>query len=181
MSGIYFPPGTFADSYYSPHLSAMHEPPLSSVEFAEAEVYRFLWLRAFDCPMAVRVQKRDGEFLLCLKQLDGKGGYEPGKLVVNATRPITAIEWTNLTKYIGRASFWTLAELELERVSVVLQEVHIDGTMWMLEGMKNEQYHYVDRCSPTPDNVRGSHAKFYKCCIYLLELSGASAVAQHAL
>jgi hypothetical protein len=171
MSGIYFPSGTFANGYYSPHLSAMDEPALSKIEIAE-EVYRLLWLRTFDHPIAVRVQSHGDEFLLWSKQLDGRGGYEPGKLVVNTTKSITTVESTNLVRHIERASFWTLERLELERVDVGLQEIHLDGTMWVLEGVKNGKYHYVDRCSPLSGKFRNSHIKFYDCCLYLLELSG---------
>ena len=150
----------------------MDEPSLSNIKTTGVETYRFLWLRTFDHPIAVRVQNHEGRFLLWSKQLDGKGGYEPGKLVINTTKSITAVEWAAFVGHIEQASFWTLARLELERSEVFLREVSMDGTMWALEGLRDGQYHYVDRCLPLSGRIRDCHTKFHNCCLYLLELSG---------
>src|SRR5437899_2594377 len=45
--------------WYSEHLQAMREPPLTRVA-GEAEVYRFLWLRSFHRPIAIRAQRLGG-------------------------------------------------------------------------------------------------------------------------
>ncbi|REJ74837.1 MAG: hypothetical protein DWQ30_20035 [Acidobacteria bacterium] len=61
----YFPEATwgpdgdadeFRREWYSKHLSALQEPSLQAVaRDPRAEVYRFLWLRSFDQPVALRV------------------------------------------------------------------------------------------------------------------------------
>ena len=168
LSEKYFPQGTFEDAYCSPYLLAMDEPSLSNMVAAETEVYRFLWLRTFHQPIAIRVQNFGDRLQLWSKQLDGKGGYEPGRLIVSTSRSVTAVEWATLMKHIEQASFWALVRLELERADVVLQEVQVDGAFWVLEGVRNRQYHFLDRCSPQTGDFRD-------CCLYLLELSGLKA------
>ncbi len=166
--GFYFPQGTFANAYYSEHLSAMNEPSLSNVTATQVEIYRFLWLRTFHPPVAIRVQDWNDKRLLTVKQLDGKGGYEPGKLVVDTSEPLDMIQWDLIAKRIERVSFWTLARLELERADVILQELHVDGAFWVLEGVRNGQHHFVDRCNPPS-------GEFRDCCLYMIELSGLEA------
>ena len=65
--------------WYSKHLAAMHEPSLwdlSKRPKKSGEAYRFLWLRTFDEPVAIRVEKAtDGAARLYTRVLDGKGGY----------------------------------------------------------------------------------------------------------
>jgi len=58
----YFPVGTFGPlnsdlfvrEWYSKHLVAMEEPSLSCGVLEDTETYRFLWLRTFHNPVAVR-------------------------------------------------------------------------------------------------------------------------------
>jgi hypothetical protein len=45
----------FVREWYSMHLRAMGEPSLSCGLPSEEEVYRFLWLRTFHHPIAVRI------------------------------------------------------------------------------------------------------------------------------
>lgn len=132
LPGFYFPQGTVAiDRWYSKHLVAMNEPSLSRITTSEAEVYRFLWLRTFHSPVAIRVQNSDNKCLLWVKQLSGKGGYEPGKLVVDMSKSLSAIQWAFIVRHIKRASFWTLTRLELEKPESVLSFSHSNLTHQM--------------------------------------------------
>ena len=47
------------------------------------ESYRFLWLRTFHKPIAVRVWSADSRYYLVVKELSGQGGYEPGRIIVS--------------------------------------------------------------------------------------------------
>jgi hypothetical protein len=116
---MFFPPNTFhtndkhnafiADWYGKP-LAAMQEPPLwAMAQQSEAHVYRFLWLRTFHQPIAVRLMvKEDGVGVLTAKRLDGTGGYEPGKLVENQVRLLSALqvgEWLSRLEQMG---YWVM-------------------------------------------------------------------------
>ncbi len=84
----------FISNWYGKHLAAMQEPALwEMAQSPDTHAYRFLWLRTFHQPIAVRLLvNRDGSGVLIAKRLDGMGGYEPGNLVQNETQPLSEIQ-----------------------------------------------------------------------------------------
>jgi hypothetical protein len=148
----------FKIDWYSKHLAAMNEPSLQPRAGCPEESYRFLWLRSFQAPIAVRVwQASPKRFFIISKQLSGKGGYEPGSLSNEKMRPLTEDEWNTFTQLLSQASFWKLPT-EDEMID------GNDGAQWILEGVKEDNYHIVDRWSPPNSSYRA-------CCLYLLKLS----------
>src|SRR6266513_5488624 len=96
----YFPKGVFSDdsqhdlfaaNWYLKHLKALAEPSLLHLSKNPAlESYRFFWLRTFHHPVIVRVDVRAGDAgELTSKVASGKGGYDPGHLLENTSRPLT--------------------------------------------------------------------------------------------
>jgi hypothetical protein len=67
---------TFMNVWYSKNLAAMKEPILAEYE-ADNETYRFTWLRSFNEPITIRIQKVNSDFTLTVKRLSGQGGYKP--------------------------------------------------------------------------------------------------------
>ena len=165
--GQYFAVGTFAlekgekefddlvQSLYGKPLCAMNEQPMTPRAVDEA--YRFLWLRTFHHPIAIRVWRKGEERNMAFKELDGAGGYDPGKLIANLTRRLTTDEWDKFIKLLQQASYWQLPTES--------RNGGRDGAQWILEGKKDEQYHVVDRWSPEGGSYR-------EACLYLLKLSG---------
>src|SRR6266700_2958470 len=102
----YFPEGVFRDSsesgwyqgakemWYAKHLRSMREPSLSEAPIDHSLVaYRFLWLRTFHSPIAIRlIIHLDGSGSLTAKMTDGKGGYNPGNLTLNESHELTKVE-----------------------------------------------------------------------------------------
>ena len=151
--------------WYSSHLAAMGEPslyhPTRRPDDAPLEVYRFLWLRSFNHPIAVRVEKRPGEKArLVLKQLDGKGGYKPGHLKLEKTRTLSDDEWSGLTKQVDECGFWKLSTVEQDwyvgKDGMIVGWGISDGARWILEGTRKNEYRIVDRQSPNDDNHRNA-------------------------
>jgi hypothetical protein len=161
----YFPPGAFYPKpehegfvveWYAKHLKAMAEQSLLSYPESQAESYRFLWLRSFHHPVAVRVWRSDGGLFLNVKQLSGAGGYEPGRLITNQTRQLTNAEWDDFVGLLDHSCYWQLpAEID---------EMGNDGAQWILEGAREGRYHVVDRWTPRIGDFR-------EACLYLLKLS----------
>jgi len=147
---------SFRNEWYSKHLKAMDESSLNSMAESD-EAYRFLWLRTFHHPIAIRVWRKGEERNMVFKELDGSGGYEPGKLIANRTRRLTTDEWDKFIKLLRQATYWQL--------STESKNGGRDGAQWILEGKKDKQYHLVDRWTPR----RGSYSE---ACLYLLKLSG---------
>ena len=153
----YFPPGSlsndahgddFLSDWYSGQLRALKEPSLLELsKKAEAQSYRFLWLRTFHRPVAIRVDVNDdGTALLTTKMTDGQGGNDPGKLIQNETAALNKAQTHFFLKQIKEYDFWTLPSAE-ERAGA-------DGAEWIVEGVKDGSYHIVSRWSPKDGEIR---------------------------
>jgi hypothetical protein len=165
---VYFPRGTFYPKpeqekfiveWYSKYLRGMGEVSLCSLADSEAESYRFLWLRSFHRPVAVRVWRSSDGYFLNVKELSGAGGYEPGTLITNRTRQLTNPEWDYFVNLLERSCYWQLA--------AEADESGFDGAQWILEGTKGGRYHLVDRWSPQDGDFRAA-------CFELLKLANLS-------
>lgn len=150
----YFPPGTFAAegngeavvlTWYSRQLKGLEEPSLWALSRNDKHtvVYRFLWLRTFHHPVAIRaIIAPDGTGELITRVGGGAGGYDPGRLIENQTEKLSAIQVKDLIEQVRSAKFWELPTEE-KRASF-----GFDGARWILEGIQDGNYHIVDRWSP---------------------------------
>lgn len=146
----YFPPNAFGKTaganklvanWYTHQLKALQERPLfPAVE--HREMYRFLWLRTFDHPIAVRLDvHEDGTGTLVTKMASGAGGYAPGKLTEDRTSVLTREQVSTFVGKTIAVHFWKLPSYDLNRSGE-------DGSEWVIEGVKDGKYHIVDRWSP---------------------------------
>lgn len=160
---VYFPKG--AEHWYPKHLEAMKEPSLFQQSTNKSiEQYRFLWLRTFHKPIAVRVWKESTGITLRVVRLSGAGGYDPGKIEHEESFALTADQWKELLKLLRKSSFWDLPTAEKNAGGY-------DGSQWILEGQAAGKYHVVDRWTPSFDGENRHLESFVACCRYLLTLS----------
>lgn len=150
--------GGFYEEWYGKHLRVMRETSLLDNKNEDLEVYRFLWLRTFHHPVMVRIERDGYSFNLRSIELNGAGGYEPGRIWRTDNIEISHIEWCEFTSLLDKAEFWKEQSVQRERNGV-------DGAQWILEGLNDQRYHIVDRWSPH----RGD---FREACLYLLKLTG---------
>lgn len=148
--------GTVA-GWYSKHLKAMDEVSLLDAA-NDAEIYRFLWLRSFRHPVFVRVVRDQNRTKLFTKELDGAGGYEPGKVLRSIEIDLKPEDFDKFLKHLKQSNYWNLPTESRE-------DAGFDGAQWILEGVRDGRYHIVDRWSPQSGEYR-------QACIYLLKLSG---------
>lgn len=78
---------TFVVNWYSEQLYAMEEPLLFN-KTMDKEVFRFTWLRTFDNPISIRIEKHKDKYRLFWKLCDGAGGYVPGDLKIDKSKKI---------------------------------------------------------------------------------------------
>ena len=149
------------ENWYGKHLRAAREGGLCALAGA-AEVYRFTWLRTSDAPVVVRVERREDRFTLTAKKLNGAGGYEPGRLVVNRTVQLGSTEWAHLRMLLDSAAFWS-PETRTEEPLIGL-----DGAQWIMEGAEGNRYQAVDRWSP---GETGPSRHIRAVGLYLLHLA----------
>ena len=64
----------FVNSWYSKMLFALHEPVLYSY-MGKEELYHFTWLRTFDNPASIRIQKHGNNIRLFAKVSSAAGGF----------------------------------------------------------------------------------------------------------
>lgn len=147
---------SFVVDWYSEQLYAMKEPLLFNRK-VNNEVYRFTWLRTFHKPMTFRVEKTKDSQMLYYKVLNGKGGYEPGKIEIEKSKILSKEEWLTFKKLIEKADFWN--------ISLGRSLIGTDGSEWILEGLTPSEYRVVSVWSPT-------EGSFYDACIYLISLTG---------
>src|SRR4051794_28638610 len=75
----YFPIQLFSDftvEWYARELATMREPSLNHSN-CSPEIYRFLWLRSFHAPVAIRVWTFAGKHFLVAKMRHGKNYSRP--------------------------------------------------------------------------------------------------------
>jgi hypothetical protein len=153
----YFPPGALDDDqrseqlltdWYSGQLKALEEPSLLKLAAnPSVESYRFVWLRTFHHPVAVRlVLRTDGIGELTLKVANGAGGYAPGHLIENVSRPLTRQQTASFLERVKAVQFWELPNHRDRGGN--------DGAEWIIEGVKDGKYHVVTRWTPKSGPVR---------------------------
>lgn len=146
---------SFIVDWYSEQLYAMKEPLLFNRK-VEKDVFRFTWLRSFNKPMTFRIEKKNEDYTIYYKVLDGKGGYEPGNIEVDKSKILTQKDWQTFKKLIQKTDFWNM--------SLGRSSIGGDGSEWILEGLTQTKYRAVTVWSPT-------EGSFYEACIYLISLT----------
>jgi hypothetical protein len=167
----FFPPNTFprgADQFvsdwYGKHLVAMNEPSLWAAALRGETAYRFLWLRTWGRPIAVRVTFDGANARLFATRLSGDGGYDPGKVDVHRERDLETTAIHRVEAAFSAASF--------DRIDVE-GKMGADGAQWVLERAKDGVYRLVERWSPH-DNAE--YAEFVRACDLFLDLAGRDLV-----
>ena len=155
----YFPEKTFGDDprldqfvsgWYSGQLKALKEPSLLELsKTPSTESYRFLWLRSFHHPIAIRVDMQaNGSATLTTRIASGAGGYPPGKLILRlAPGILTKDEAQKLISHINASGFWQLPSYERDRAGN-------DGSEWVVEAAVHGKYHLVSEWSPKNGPIR---------------------------
>jgi hypothetical protein len=151
----------FVVEWYSKPLKAMKEPSLWQLSKTDrsATVYRFLWLPTFHRPVSVRLVRSSEGTILHAVLLDGRGGYEPGKIIVSKTVKISAKQWESFQRLLDKVQFWEMPSKDPGNFGK-------DGDQLILEGVRAGKYHIVDRWSPDAGD------DYTKLCRYMLVLSG---------
>jgi hypothetical protein len=139
----------FIVNWYSINLEAMGEPSLLELSKTRAHVYRFLWLRTFHNPVAVRLNvDEDGTSQLTVKVTNGSGGNTPGVIVKNETRRLSKDHTQGFLDEVRVLDYWNLSTND------PANHRGSDGAEWILEAVKDGQYKLVVRWSPEKGAVR---------------------------
>jgi hypothetical protein len=147
----YFPPNTlekapqeFLREWYSTYLATLKEPSLFELAHDTTTYsYRFLWLRSFNNPVAIRLNvNADGTGTLIQKVASGEAGFRPGYLTISNSKPITRQQTQYFLQKVHQVDFWSMPTID----PVIGGE---DGSEWIIEGVHDGKYHVVNRWSPS--------------------------------
>ena len=141
---------------YRNTLSVFRETPIAPAANPGTEMYRIFIVPTFSHPLSIRVERSGVDYVLVAKRLSGQGGYGWGTLKDEKRRRLSEREWRGLLKLLDETSFWTLptgdARFEPNERGEVM--ICLDGTSWILEGVRGAKYHVVDRYCPELKGVR---------------------------
>ncbi len=132
------------NEWYSSQLSAMGEPSLQCA--SRYPIYRFLWLRTFHHPIAVRVEKRQDGMHLFAVELDGAGGYEPGLESRRIQRVLSAREAGVFSEAIAAAEVFSAPDKQ--------QFLGTDGSRWTVEARDGARYQIHDMWTPERGRIQ---------------------------
>lgn len=151
----------FVVDWYSKHLRAMKEPSLWKLSERDrsATVYRFLWLPTFHRPVSVRLVQSGEAVTLHAVLLSGRGGYEPGKIVVSRSAKIAGRPYEDFKRPLGNVKIWQMPTEDPGPDGC-------DGDQLIFEVVGGGKYHIVDRWSPDGDD------DYVKLCRHMLVMSG---------
>jgi hypothetical protein len=177
----YFPPNTFSfdglegeraqsidqfvSDWYGKQLAAMNEPSLWAAAVHGETAYRFLWLRTWGRPIAVRVTVDGVRARLFVTRFSGSGGYDPGEIDVHRERELEARDVGVIEAALSTASFDTID---------TQGTMGADGAEWVLERAKGGVYRMVERWTPRHNP---KYAAFVAACDLLLDLAGRDLVS----
>jgi len=145
-------------------IAAFQEPPLYAMPDCVDEAYSLTWIPSFHPPTLVQLWRAGNRSFMVAKELDTQGWSKFGSIKETNSRALTQFEWRDFTDLLNRASFWDLP-------STVNETLPQDGAVWLVDGLRAKQYHWVRR--RVPNEPFGDVSK------HLIRLSGLKTA--HAL
>jgi hypothetical protein len=121
------------------------------------EIYRFSWLRSFDNPVVITLEKNGNVFILQYAIGKGNGSEDLRGIKKKNTLILSEYEWMYFKALIAKSSFDNLPNRK-ESLNM------LDGNYWVLEHKAGQIY--KGHSTREPDSL------YALCCLYLLELTG---------
>lgn len=137
---------------YSRNLGFMGELPLKPS--GDARDYRFLLLRSFHRPIAVRVTRDNVGARVVAVELERIGGYEFVKVLRRQETELTTKQVDEFESSLETDGLWSIPSHDDERGRHIL-----DGAEWVIEASTTE-YRVITRNSPRNDTVRVMGERF---------------------
>lgn len=135
----------------------LEEPCLYNMRISNNRViYRFIWLRSFDPPISIRIEKEGDLIELYWKLGKGAGGYAPEGIKERGERKISLSDWNRFIDNFNKIGF--------EKLPNEKEVLMTDGASWTVEKKTSKSYKVHDT------NFPGKSLK--NSCLFLLNLTG---------
>jgi len=163
----FFPDGTFHDDpkrnadiskWAVDSLNILQEPSLFALSNdSRVQCYRLLLLPSFKKTVTVRLTlKRDDAGTLDVKIMNEPGKNEPARLNESKTIHASKQQVADFLHLLDKANFWDLPVRDERFV--------LDGTTFIIEGVKDGKYQVVKRWSP-------EEGAYLEAALFLLRLA----------
>lgn len=127
---------------YASLLSSLGEPSLSCS--TQVSVYRFLWVRSFQGPISVRVERRaDAWALVAVESLSMDGDASRARRV---SRTLTRAEGRRFEEALSRSNLFDAPAKPWSR--------GLDGADWVVEARESDRHRLHEEWSPDEGPVR---------------------------
>lgn len=131
--------------WYSNELDVIREPVLFNLS-TEKTIYRFTFVSGWGGAYAIRLEKNDSSYTLY------RATY-----IETIEKRVSRSQVKKIEKKLKRCQFWEMPARSERR--------GFDGSLWIFEGIKDSEYHVVDRWSPK------KRSSYRKLCEYLMSLA----------
>lgn len=181
---------TFQLNWYSSQLFPTKEPILFNYYLGH-DTYRFTWLRSFDNPVVLTINKKGDKVWLTVKRLDRHPQFMPTRIITDLVppkvgEPYDTTEKIDFNKYpikqpdrradLAINEIKSLSVTEWNEFENILAKTNywtmtptqesfgLDGAQWIIEAHFSNKYWLVDRWNPEDS--------YKQAGVYLIKLSG---------
>lgn len=146
----------FGNDWITEQLKGLNEPALfNEITDDNKEIFRFTWLRSFNNPIAVRLEKTESGVYLYYKVGRGMGGYKPKGIKRKGKKKLSVTEWDSFAKLVEAMNYDSLEN----NYNMMM----VDGAEWVLEHKTQTQF------QAKKTNIAGED--FTIACLYLVKLA----------
>ena len=145
----------FMLDWFSEELAWFKEPMLSAGY--KGKVYRFLWLRSFDAPVVIRMQKIKRNITIYWKIPRFTDSLHTTQSAVEFKKSLAVWQWKKFEKSLTIIDYWSM-------ISEDYLSSATDGAIWLLEAAINGKYKVTERSGYI-------YPKYTKCLKYLINLT----------
>jgi hypothetical protein len=146
---------SFSLDWFSEELACFKEPMLYAGH--KGKEYRFLWLRSFDAPIVIRMQKIKRNVLIYWKLLRFNDTLHISQYAVEFKKRLAVWQWKKFEKSLNTIDYWSM-------ISGDYLSNATDGAIWLLEAAINGKYKVTERSGYI-------YPKYTKCLKYLINLT----------
>jgi len=136
--------------WFTKSLSMIGEEALNK-DTTNNEIYRFIWYRAQNYPISVRIENKKDSCILSWKKFGPNNDFKSIKLIVYNQKCIEKSSWQRFKEGFDKIDFWNLT------IGKKYPMMLYDGGSFFLEGKINNRYHVIYRLDSmhSDDSVRG--------------------------
>ena len=152
IEGFYFPERIGIDErineWYSKMLNVLEEPVIFIQDDPNRTIYRFTYHRTWHNLLSIRIEiDEQEEAAVLFFKINDRHGMElgfPGDLEISKQRALERSEIENLIEAIKKYDYWAMPFDEIKD-----NWSGRDGSMWIIELLKDGKYNAISRWSPT--------------------------------